>query len=164
MHLHAVVYPAGLQLLQPVCQLTVELGHGCRWRDGVRGVPAVREKDAEGRDDQDSDQAHHDYERKNDPAARREGGEQRLSGGNDGLGRCHGGSGCCFGSYSRCLGRGADSLGGVPGEVCGGPHGSGGGSCRPLRRFSRLTRRLDGPPGGVLRGLYRAARRVRNSL
>lgn len=84
MHLHAVVYPAGLQLLQPVCQLTVELGHGCRWRDGVRGVPAVREKDAEGRDDQDSDQAHHDYERKNDPAARREGGEQRLSGGNDG--------------------------------------------------------------------------------
>ncbi|MFQ9917650.1 MAG: hypothetical protein ACLRWQ_15850 [Flavonifractor plautii] len=79
-------------------------------------------------------------------------------------GRRHGGSGCCFGSYSRCLGRGADSLGGVPGEVCGGPHGSGGGSCRPLRRFSRLTRRLDGPPGGVLRGLYRAARRAWISL
>ena len=48
MYLHAVVCPTGLQLLQPVRQLTVELGHGCRWRDGVRGVPAVREKDAEG--------------------------------------------------------------------------------------------------------------------
>ena len=129
------------------------------------GVPAVREKDAEGRDDQDSDQAHHDYERKNDPAARREGGEQRLSGGNDGLGRCHGGSGCCFGSYSRCLGRGADSLGGVPGGGLRRPAWFRG-SALAVRSavFSRLTRRLDGPPGGVLRGLYRAARRAWISL
>ena len=28
MHLHAVIRPASLQLLQPVHQFTVELGHG----------------------------------------------------------------------------------------------------------------------------------------